>query len=401
VSDSNYQLGVLSGVSQAGVCDVALSPSGTINVPSAGGVGLIMATVSPPTCSWNVSSTASWLTYSTANGTGSGTLTYTAQPHPFGRTGYMMVGGQLLSFSQGTGTITNIPAVLPPSPPAGSGVSRTFTFTFRDQNGATNLDVVNILYNNFLDGRFGCYLAYARAINVLYLVNDPGDALLPGMVVNGSPQTLSNGQCAIDGSGSSAVTLGSVLTLTLEITFNPAFAGNKVVYQAARDLNGNNSGWVQQGVWHVPGGAPGSPAVVSMTPARGGGRAPYPLQFTFRDANGYTDLVSTTVLMNSYLDGGSACYLGYHVPSNAVLLLNDAGNGYLPWLVLGATGSVENSQCRIYSQGSGSMGSDTDLTLTLMIEFKAGFAGERVFYLSAQDGVATSGWQAMGSWTVP
>jgi hypothetical protein len=89
------------------------------------------------------------------------------------------------------------------------------------------------------------------------------------------------------------------------------------------------------------------------------------------------------------------------VPSNAILLLNDAGNGYLPGLVLGAAGWVENSQCRIYSQGSGSVGSGTDLTLTLMIEFKAGFAGERVFYLSAQDGVATSGWQAMGSWTVP
>jgi hypothetical protein len=263
------------------------------------------------------------------------------------------------------------------------------------------LDVVNVLFNNFLDGRFGCYLAYASPINVLYLVNDPGTALLPGLVLNGSAQTLGNSYCAIDGSSSFASTSGNFLTLTLRITFAPQFGGNKVVYQAARDLGGSNTGWVQQGVWHVPGAVPGSPAVIAMTPARGGGAGPYPLQFVYRDVDGYSDLVSTTVLLNSYLDGGGACYLGYHVPSNAVLLLNDPGNAYLPWLPLGATGTVENSQCRIHSQGSGAVGSGTDLTLTLMIEFKAGFAGERVFYLSAQDGASTSGWQAMGSWTVP
>jgi hypothetical protein len=350
-----------------------------------------------------VQSSAPWLTYSTAVGTGSTTLTFTAAPNPetTQRTAYLQIAGRPLAVTEAGPFFVSTPAVLPPSPPAGSGMTQTFTFTFTDPNGAANLDVVNVLINNFLDGRFGCYLAYARPINALYLVNDPGTALLPAMVLNGSAQTLGNSQCAIDGSGSSAVASGTVLTLTLKMTFEPSFAGNKVLYQAARDLSLNNSGWVQQGVWHVPGGAPGSPAVVSMTPARGGGRNPYPLQFTFRDADGYSDLVSTTVLMNGYLDGGGACYLGYHVPSNAVLLLNDAGNGYLPWLVLGAGGSVENSQCRIHSQGSGSVGSGTDLTLTLMIEFKAGFAGERIFYLSAQDGVATSGWQAMGSWTVP
>jgi hypothetical protein len=330
-------------------------------------------------------------------------IAYTAAPttDPFQKTSFLKIAGQLLQFNQaGTVPFAGTPLVLPPSPGAGSAVTQTFTFTFYD-HGATNINVINVLINDFLDGRFGCYLAYARPINVLYLVNDPGDALLPGLVLDGSPQTLGNGQCAIDGSASSAVASGSVLTLKLRITFDPSFSGNKVVYQAARDLDGNNSGWLQQGVWNVPGAAPASPAVIAMAPGRGGGRGPYPLQFTYRDTDGYTDLVSTTVLLNSYLDGGGACYLGYHVPSNAVLLLNDPGNAYLPWLVLGSTGTVENSQCRIYSQGSGAQGSGTDLTLTLVIEFKAAFAGERVFYLSAQDGTSTSGWQAVGSWTVP
>jgi len=39
----------------------------------------------------------------------------------------------------------------------------TFTFTFTDTNGANDLGVMNILVNDWLDGRHACYLAYARA----------------------------------------------------------------------------------------------------------------------------------------------------------------------------------------------------------------------------------------------
>ena len=52
------------------------------------------------------------------------------------------------------------------------------TFTFSDPDGFQDLDVVNILINNFLDGRNACYLAYSRSAGVLYLVNDAGTALL-------------------------------------------------------------------------------------------------------------------------------------------------------------------------------------------------------------------------------
>jgi hypothetical protein len=137
-----------------------------------------------------------------------------------------------------------------------------------------------------------------------------------------------------------------------------------------------------------------------MTPARGGG-ARYPFRFTFRDLAGADHLVSTSLLINGYLDGFHACYLGYHAPSNSVLLLNDAGTAYLPSVVLGTNATVENGQCRIQALTSGAEANGTDLTLTLVIEFKSGFTGDRVFYLSAQDDVGTSGWQTVGSWTVP
>lgn len=394
-------------ITQAPMCDITLSPT-TASFPGAGGVGSIAVTVTPPTCAWSVVSNDSWVTPSTQGGVGSATVNYTVAPNPgipspmFGRSGSLTIGERLFSHSQDAPPFTSIPGQLPPSPAAGSSALQTFTFTFGDTNGAANLDVVNVLVNNFLDGRFACYIAYVRSINVLYLVDDPGTALLPGLVLDGSAGAIGNSQCLIDGSGSSVQVNGNLMTLTLKIAFENGFAGNKVVYQAARDTNGNNSGWVQMGVWHVPGAAATSPAVVSMAPARGGGEG-YPFQFTFSDEDGYTDLLSTTILVNDYLDGAGACYLGYHVPSNTVFLLNDAGNGYLAPLVLGGTGTVANSQCIIRSQGSGAVGNGTTLTLTLVIEFQRffGFAGNRVFYLSAQDATATSGWQSMGSWTVP
>ena len=102
--------------------------------------------------------------------------------------------------------------------------------------------MVNILINSFLDGRNACYLAYSRPYNVLYLVNDAGAALLPG---------LSNSQCAA--TAYSASGNGNTLTLTLTLTFTPAFTGNQVIYLAARDTADlNSSGWQAMGSWTVP-----------------------------------------------------------------------------------------------------------------------------------------------------
>jgi len=136
------------------------------------------------------------------------------------------------------------PAVGGVSPARTSGPGGgSFVYTFTDTNGWQDLGVVNILINNALDGRQACYLAYSRPYNVLFLVNDAGNALLPALTLNGSG-TLSNSQCTITGAGSSASGAGNTLTLTLNMTFPSSFAGNRIIYMAARS-NGDalNSGW--------------------------------------------------------------------------------------------------------------------------------------------------------------
>lgn len=298
-------------------------------------------------------------------------------------------------------TVVNItPAPGVPSPSAGSGTSRTFTFTFSDPQGWQDLDVVNILINDFLDGRRACYLAYVRAINVLYLVNDTGDGLLPGLVLNGTG-SVSNSQCTVSGAGSSATGSGSTLTLTLNLSFSAAFAGNRIIYLAARDGAAHNSGWVPAGVWNVPGLPGGSPAVGSVSPNAGRGRT-QTFVFTFTDGNGWQNLGVLNILINDYLDGRHGCYLAYSRPLGVLYLVNDPGNALLPELYLGTNTSVSNSQCTVYGAGSSAVGSGNTLTLTLTISFNSSFAGDRIIYMAARDvAERNSGWQAMGRWRVP
>ena len=149
------------------------------------------------------------------------------------------------------GGTTTSPAVVGMSPARGSGSSQTFSFTFTDNDGWRDLGVLNVLINKFLDGRQACYLAYSRPMNKLFLVSDNGGTLLPGITL-GTAGSVSNSQCSIAGIGSSATGSGNTLTLTLNMNFTAGFAGDRVIYSAARDSVEHNSGWQAIGTWSVP-----------------------------------------------------------------------------------------------------------------------------------------------------
>lgn len=110
---------------------------------------------------------------------------------------------------------------------------------------------MNVLVNDFLDGRNACYIAYSQTFHVLYLVSDNGDGLSAPLTPGGSG-SVSNSQCTVNAPGSSASTNGNNLLLTLNISFKPAFHGNRIVYAAARDsTDANNSGWQALGTTTV------------------------------------------------------------------------------------------------------------------------------------------------------
>ncbi|HEY2014180.1 MAG TPA: hypothetical protein VGH38_11810, partial [Bryobacteraceae bacterium] len=293
------------------------------------------------------------------------------------------------------------PTAVSVSPGAGSGLSQPFTFTFSDLDGRQDLNVLNVLINNGLDGGRACYMAYVVASNTLYLLSDDGGTLLtPGLVLNGSGGVTSNSQCTINGTGSSVGGSGTTLTFTVNISFSGGFTGNKIVYLAARDQALNNSGWQALGTWGVP-GFNTAPTAVSANPSRGSGTSQV-FAFAFSDTKGVQDFGVINILINNSLDGRQACYLAYSSPSQVLYLVTDPGNGLSPPLTLNSTGAISNSQCTVSSAGSSVNISGNTLTLRLNISFSAAFNGNRVMWLAARDGTGAnnSGWQSLGSWTV-
>jgi len=261
--------------------------------------------------------------------------------------------------------------------------------------------VVNVLINNFLDGRQACYLAYSVPVNVLYLVPDAGSGLLTGMVLNGSGST-GNSQCTVSGVGSFASGSGNTLTLTLNLSFNNSFSGNKVVYMAARDA-ANNSGWQTMGVLGVPPLPSTFPNPIGMNPASGNGLTST-ITFTYQDQSSATNLQTVWALINTSIDGRAACYVAYYCPGNQLYLYPNNGDGTQSTnIVLTGNNVISNSQCAISSLGSGTQIIGNTLTLTLPISFRPTFAGFKGVWLAAQTmGAAqTSAWQALGAWNVP
>ena len=213
--------------------------------------------------------------------------------------------------------------------------------------------------------------------------------------------TISNSQCAIDGSNSSVIPHGSTsATLNLTITFSASFQGNRVIYLAARDREGGNSGWLPSAVWNVP-GSTSTPAVVSSVfltlPS-------YVVSVTYKDATDNMNLSPSQILINDYLDGRHACYLGYDHINNRLYLVADVGGTLLPQSIIpnSGTGSMQNSQCIVGGQGTTVTSNGTSYTLSVNLFFLPAFRGHRVIYAATQTPTGgNSGWQAINAINLP
>ena len=166
-------------------------------------------------------------------------------------------GWQALGIWNVPGPAPEGPAVGGVSPSRSTTMGQTYAFTFTDTNGYTDLGVLDVLINGFLDGISACYFAYvptSATDGYLYLVDDAGD----GGYVAGSPLLLSSGgaiqnsQCTLNTLGASASASGNSLTLNLPISFSPSFAGHQVFNLAARGKSTGNSGWQPVGSLTVP-----------------------------------------------------------------------------------------------------------------------------------------------------
>ncbi|MEZ5404312.1 MAG: hypothetical protein R2729_31825 [Bryobacteraceae bacterium] len=303
-----------------------------------------------------------------------------------------------------TASITQSLNATPPAPSSGVGLNQPFTFTFTDDNGFADLNVLNVLINDAVDGRNACYVAYVRSTNTLYLVNDAGAAGGPfaGSLSLPTSAAIGNSQCTIRGTGSSAVTAGNTITLVLNIGFSSGFGGRRLFYLAARGALGGNSGWLPLGIWTVPGSIT-NPTIASSTPARAESST-VDLSTTFTNTAGFADFTVINLLINSAVDGRNGCYLAYVRSGNYVVLVNDAGDAGGPYVgsqPIPGSIPIANSQCSLDTAASTVFASGNTLTLNLRLSFAGSFRGNRIVYAAARGGAGNSGWSPVGTITVP
>jgi hypothetical protein len=289
---------------------------------------------------------------------------------------------------------TEAPTVGAVTPDSGSGAGSTFTFTFFDNSGASNLTSVSILLNASASVSTACSVTYNRAANTLALLTDAGAA--PASTITPGSGSQQNSQCTLTGAGSSASVSGAQLTLTLVLAFQSAFGGSKTVYGQASN-SGGSTGWQQLGSWTVPSAA--LPSAVSVSPSSGSGAAQN-FTFTFSDTSGASNLTAVSVLLNASASTTAACSVTYNRAANTLALLTDSGAAPASTITPGS-GSQQNSQCTLTGAGSSASVSGTQLTLTLVLAFQSAFSGSKTVYGQAANSNGSTGWQQLGSWTVP
>ncbi len=160
--------------------------------------------------------------------------------------GWQQMGAWTVTSTAGTPTTVSV------SPNFGSGSTQTFTLKYSDSAGAANLQQAWVYFNATLanPATNACMLSYNAASNQINVLNDSATAWLSATL--GAAAALQNSQCSLDVATATVSRSGDVLTLTVTVIFQTAFAGSKNIYLHGVDVSGANSGWQELGTWVVP-----------------------------------------------------------------------------------------------------------------------------------------------------
>jgi hypothetical protein len=297
----------------------------------------------------------------------------------------------------GSGT----PTAVSVTPNSGSVATHSFALVYSDTAGASSLQTAWVYFSSSLANPAvnSCLVYYNVAANVLNLAENNGTSWLTA--TPGASTTLQNSQCALYAAGTTAVLSGNTLTLTLSMSFFPAYAGGIDINLYAADISGSASGWQQLGTWTVPSTA-GVPTAVSVTPSSGS-VASHSFALVSSDTAGAASLQTVWVYFSSTLanPASNSCLLYYNVATNQINLAQNSGTTWVT-ATPGATGTLANSQCSLNVASTTAVLNGNTLTLTLPMTFLPAYAGAIDINLYAVDAsAANSGWQQVGTWTVP
>ena len=283
------------------------------------------------------------------------------------------------------------PAVVSVTPNPASGLSNTFALTYSDVAGASDLKLVEVVFNSAVDAPNSCFVEYAPAANLLYLLNNAGtgsSSITPGS------GTLSNSQCTITGNGTSVVKSGNNLPLNLDVTASSTFTGKHSLFMFAEDSS-EMSSWVNEGTWTPAANQP--PALVSVSPNPASGLSET-FALTYSDPNGASDLGVVEVDFGPAASPSNSCFVLYYPATNSLELLTNAGA--VSSKITPGSGTLSNSQCTITGSGTTVVRSGDDLTLNLAVTASSTYTGKQKIFMFAEDNSsASTGYVDEGTWT--
>ncbi len=276
---------------------------------------------------------------------------------------------------------------------AGSSYTANFSVVVNDANGYADIGQIVMLINTSLNGNNACFMSLDTGSRILYLSPDTTGNWTA--IALGTSNTGFNSTCQLLGSDISLTGSGNTLTLQMKLTFQAAQIGTKSIYVLAYDQARADSSWVQIGAWNLVANQP--PQILAMFPTNGSGSSAT-FTFNFADGNGFADLATSQVLINTNNDGNNACYLLLDRPLQKIWL-SQTGGGFASSPV--GTGTLSNSKCTVNVAGATVSGSGNNLTWSIPITFQSVFRGAKNIYLITQDlSLVSVGWVTGGSFNV-
>ena len=303
---------------------------------------------------------------------------------------------------KGTWTVAAPPQAGTITPVSGKGVTNVpimFKTTFSDPAGWQALQTIYFIVNTSSTATAnGFYAFYNRSANLLYLRNDNDTAWVGGRTP-GSASALENSFARINCAATTVSGSGQVLTVNWSITFKSPFTGTKTTYINAANAAGLSSGWKSGGAWSFPNKPPKAENITLNCGASVPGQV-FTFSSTYSDPDGWLNIGTANLLVNTTSAGKSCVYLQYDRNANMLYIRNDAntswGIGYAP----GAGNVLENAQAKLYCSRTAVSGTTTTLKVRWAIEFKPSFTGDKKTYLNVTDSAAAaSGWLEAGTWS--
>jgi hypothetical protein len=182
--------------------------------------------------------------------------------------------------------------------------------------------------------------------------------------------------------------------MTLSLTFQAAFVGNKTIYLATTDAN-TNTGFVQTGSWSVVLPTP-QPSADGVNPSAGQGLG-QSFIFAYSDSLNPQNLLSTEFQFSAAGSAVGACDVIYNPVAGTISLLTDNALSQTS-KSLGSPAILQNSQCQIGAASVSIVG--LQLLETVSITFKGAFNGPKNVYLSATEAASSTGFVQRGAYTV-